>query len=126
MQNLLNELKELLKKDERLMVEDELLKNKVIELALKLDGNLIRLLLSHARLRQHFFTEVDAVQVFDKDKFIHFVSNKAFLPDSYTAFSNRIGLTDDGGGTYLSRHRDVVLAWPYNRLRAGGRAEEGG
>jgi len=125
MQNLLNELKELLKKDERLIVEDQLLKNKVIELALKLDENLIRLLLSHARLRQHFFTEVDGVQVFDKDKFIQFVSNKVFLPDSYTAFKNKIGLTDDGGATYLSRHRDVVLAWPYKDcVLEGGQTEE--
>lgn len=125
MQNLLSELKELLKKDERLIVEDQLLKNKVIELALKLDENLIRLLLSHARLRQHFFTEVDSVQVFDKDKFIQFVSNKDFLPDSYTAFKNKIGLTDDGGATYLSRHRDVVLAWPYKDcVLEGGQTEE--
>ncbi len=125
MQNLLSELKELLKKDERVMVEDELLKNKAIELALKLDENLIRLLLSHARLRQHFFTEVDSVQVFDKEKFVQFVSNKAFLPDSYTAFKNKIGLTDDGGATYLSRHRDVVLAWPYKDcVLEGGQTEE--
>lgn len=41
------------------MVEDELLKNKIIELVLKLDENLIRLLLSHSRLRQHFFADVD-------------------------------------------------------------------
>ena len=125
MQNLLNDLKELLKQDDRLMVEDELLKNKIIELALKLDENLIRLLLSHSRLRQHFFAEVDRVLVFDKQKFLQFVSNKAFLPDSYTAFKNKIGLTDDGGTTYLSRHRDVVLAWPYKDcVLEGGQTEE--
>lgn len=59
MQNLLNELKGLLKQDDRLMADDELLKNRVIELALKLDESLIRLLLSHPRLRQHFFAEID-------------------------------------------------------------------
>ena len=125
MQNLLNDLKELLKQDNRLMVEDELLKNKIIELALKLDENLIRLLLSHSRLRQHFFADIDGVLVFDKEKFLQFVSNKAFLPDSYTAFSNKIGLTDDGGATYLSRHREVVLAWPYKDcVLEGGQTEE--
>jgi len=125
MQNLLNELKELLKQDDRLMVEDELLKNKIIELALKLDEDLIRLLLSHSRLRQHFFADIDSVLVFDKEKFLQFVSNKAFLPDSYTAFKNKIGLTNDGGTTYLSRHRDVVLAWPYKDcVLEGGQTEE--
>ena len=37
MQNLLHDLKDLLKQDDRLMAEDELLKNKIIELALKLE-----------------------------------------------------------------------------------------
>ena len=125
MQNLLSDLKELLKQDDRLMVEDNLLKNKAIELTLKLDENLIRLLLSHSRLRQHFFADIDGVLVFDKEQFIQFVSNKAFLPDSYTAFSNKIGLTDDGGRTYLSRHRDVVLAWPYKDcVLEGGQTKE--
>ena len=125
MQNLLNDLRQLLKQDDRLMVEDELLKNKIIELALKLDENLIRLLLSHSRLRQHFFADIDGVLVFDKEKFLQFVSNKAFLPDSYTAFKNKIGLTDDGGATYLSRRREVVLAWPYRDcVLEGGQTEE--
>ncbi|MEK7250923.1 MAG: site-specific DNA-methyltransferase [Bacteroidota bacterium] len=30
--------------------------------------------------------------VFDKEKFMKFVDNKEFLPDSYTAFKNKIGL----------------------------------
>ena len=125
MQNLLDDLKELLEQDDRLMVEDSLLKNRIIELALKLDGDLIKLLLSHPRLRQHFFADVEGVLVFDKERFLQFVSNKAFLPDSYTAFSNKIGLTDDGGRTYLSRHRDVVLAWPYKDcVLEGGQTEE--
>ena len=62
--------------------------------------------------------------VFDKVKFQDFVSNKAFLPDSYTAFKNRIGLTD-GRGDYLSQSRDVVLAWPYKDcVLEGGMTKE--
>jgi len=38
-----------------------------------------------------FFVEVGEVSYFDKDKFVRFVSNKEFLPDSYTAFKNKIG-----------------------------------
>ncbi|MCM8809604.1 MAG: hypothetical protein NC934_05485 [Candidatus Omnitrophica bacterium] len=46
MQNLLDSLKNLLQKDERLVSEGELLKNKVIELAIKLDKDLIKFLFS--------------------------------------------------------------------------------
>jgi adenine-specific DNA-methyltransferase len=123
MHTLLDELQELLRKDERLWADDQLLKNQVIELGLKLDPALLKLLLSHDRLKEHFFVEVDGVQVFDKEKFIRFVNNKAFLPDSYTSFKNKIGLTVDG--EYISQNNDVVLAWPYKDcILEGGQTKE--
>jgi hypothetical protein len=53
-------------------------------------------------MKEVFFTEVvlsammgtaqaDKSTIFDKNKFIKFVSNKQFLPDSYKAFKNKIG-----------------------------------
>jgi len=83
MENLLDNLKNLLQKDERLVSEGGLLKNKIIELALKLDKDLIKLLLSDEKMKEVFFVDVDETLIFDKDKFIKFVSNKQFLPDSY-------------------------------------------
>jgi adenine-specific DNA-methyltransferase len=112
MQNLLNELKQLLLQDERCVAEGQLLKNKVIELALAVDAGLIKLLLKNKSIKKHFFTDIDGVLVFDKIKFQHFVSNKEFLPDSYTAFKNKIGLANENDD-YLSESREVVLAWPY-------------
>jgi len=112
MQNLLNDLTELLSKDERLSAEGKLLKNKVIELALAMDASLIKLLLKNEKIKKHFFTEVNGVMVFDKIKFQKFVSNKEFLPDSYTAFKNKIGLVNENGD-YLSESREVVLSYPY-------------
>ena len=111
MQNLLDNLKNLLQKDERLVSEGEFFKNKVIELALKLDKDLIKLLLSDEKMKEVFFIEVDKILIFDKDKFIKFVSNKQFLPDSYTAFKNKIGLID-GDGEFISQKKEVVLSWP--------------
>lgn len=123
MNNLYDQLIELLKQDERLWAEDQLLKNQVIEFGLKLDPALLKLLLSHDRLKAHFFVDVDGVMVFDKEKFIRFVNNKAFLPDSYTSFKNKIGLTVNGH--YLSESRDVVLAWPYKDcVLEGGQTKE--
>ena len=123
MENLLNNLKALLQKDERLTSEGELLKNKIIELALKLDKELIRLLLSDKKMKEVFFVEVDKTLIFDKDKFLRFVSNKQFLPDSYTSFKNKIGLTI--GDNYLSEKKEVVLSWPYKDcVLEGGMTKE--
>ncbi|MBL7201173.1 MAG: site-specific DNA-methyltransferase, partial [Anaerolineae bacterium] len=126
MQNLLQDLQDLLAQDARLIAQDgTLLKNLVIELGLKLDPDLLRLLLSHPRIQQRFFVQVDGVLIFDRDKFLQFVNNKEFLPDSYTAFKNKVGLSDDGGETYLSRRREVTLVWPYKDcVLEGGQTQE--
>jgi len=120
---LLEELKSLLKKDERLVSEGNLLKNRIVELALKLDKDLIKLLLSNKKIKEYFFEEVDKTLVFDKEKFMKFVDNKEFLPDSYTAFKNKIGLTADK--TYIAKSEEVVLAWPYKDcILEGGQKKE--
>jgi adenine-specific DNA-methyltransferase len=54
MQNLLYELIELLSKDERLVVDGKLLKNKIIELALAMDSKLIKLLLEKSKIKNTF------------------------------------------------------------------------
>ncbi len=123
MQNLLNDLMLLLERDLRLVAEGRLLKNKIVELALALDAGLIKLLLSHDVIKKHFFVEVENVLVFDKIKFQRFVSNKQFLPDSYTAYKNKIGLT--ANGDYLTESKEVVLAWPYKDcVLEGGQDKE--
>ena len=123
MQNLLDDLKKLLAQDERLVSEKELLKNKTIELAIKLDPALIKLLLSDEKIKSVFFTEVAGVLIFDKDKFIRFITSKDFLPDSYTAFKNKVGLTENG--EYISGKKEVVLSWPYKDcVLEGGQTKE--
>lgn len=123
MQNLLDDLKGLLQQDERLVVDGKLLKNKIIELALQLDPALIKMLLTHESIKRHFFQDVEGVMVFDKIKFQKFVSNKAFLPDSYTSFKNRIGLMDDD--EFIKENKNVVLAWPYKDcVLEGGQTKE--
>ncbi len=124
MKTLFDELAALLKQDARFWADDQLLKNQVIEHALKLDKDLLKLLLSYPRLKEHFFADVDGVLVFDKEKFVRFVNNKAFLPDSYTSFKNKIGLMAKDG-RYLSESREVVLAWPYKDcVLEGGQTKE--
>ncbi len=111
-QNLLEELINLLESEQEFISNEAILRNKVIEAALQMDPRLLRLLIQSEILRGHFFAEVDGILIFDKVKFRDFVSNKTFLPDSYTAFKNRIGLLD-GRRNLISQPRNVILVWPY-------------
>ena len=123
MKNIFEQLADLLKKDGLVSQDGILLKNKTQELARKNDPKLIKLLLSDKKIKQHFFFEVEKTLIFDKEKFIRFISNKQFLPDSYTAFKNKIGLTI--GNEYLSESKEVVLAWPYKDcVLEGGMTKE--
>lgn len=123
MQNLLENLKKVLEQDERFTVEGKLLKNKVVEAGLQLDPGLVKLLLKDEFLKNHFFQDVEGVLVFDKVKFQQFVSNKEFLPDSYTAFKNKIGLIADG--EFLAENKEVVLSWAYKDcVLEGGQDKE--
>lgn len=123
-QNLLDDLKKALEQDERFIIDGQIVKNKVIEMALALDGDLIKLLLKAPAIKQHFFKEVETVLVFDKQEFIRFVNNKNFLPDSFTSFKNKIGLVGDNG-QYLSQSKEVVLAFPYKDcVLEGGQDKE--
>ena len=78
MESILDNLKNLLQKDERLVSEGELLKNKVIELAIKLDKDMIESLLSDEQMKAVFFKQIGKATIFDKDKFIKFISNSIF------------------------------------------------
>ncbi|CAI2193472.1 5697_t:CDS:2 [Funneliformis geosporum] len=100
MPNTLQILTQLFKKDQRLVVDSNLAKNKIIELALQLDAGILKLLKSSPELRKIFFVEVEDIMVFDKIKFQNFISNKQFLPDSFTQYKNKIGLI--GGPAYLA------------------------
>ena len=126
MENLYHHLEQVvLRMDSRFCTEDgHLLKNNVVEAALALDPKLLHYLLADEKLKKQFFTDVDGVLVFDKVKFQRFVMNKQFLPDSYTAFKNKVGLTTDSG-EFLSESREVVLSWPYKDcMLEGGQTKE--
>lgn len=90
--------------------EGALLKNKVQELARKMDSSLLETLLSNEFTKEMFFTSVNGIEVFDVNKFTHMVESQAFLPDSYTRFKQSVMLTD--GTQSIQRNGDVVLEFP--------------
>ena len=124
MQNLFKDLENLLKKDNRLIdKEGELLRNKAIELGLKLDEQLLKLLISNERFKKEFFVEIDKILVFNKEKFLLFVNNKQLLPDSYTSFKLTIGLAV--GEDHIKENEDVVLSFPFKDcVLEGGQTKE--
>lgn len=113
MANFFDILTEVLQADDRFFAEDgTLLRNKIYESALNMDAGLLGLLIGNGETRKRFFTEVNGVLVFDKIGFGWVINNRQFLPDSYTRFKNRIGLTD-ARGDFISASGDVVLSFPY-------------
>ena len=118
-------LENALRMEERFCTADgQLIKNSIVEAALSLQPNLIKLLLDNDELSACFFSDVDGIKVFDKVKFQRFVMNKSFLADSYTAYKNKIGLTDEDG-RFISESREVVLSWPYKDcVLEGGQTKE--
>ena len=104
-------------------VEGKLNKNIVAELARKYDSGLINKLLSDKDLKKIFFADSEAGLIFKKDVFLQFISQKEFLPDSYTAFEQKIGLAS--GGSLLRNDDRVVLNWPYKDcVLEGGQTKE--
>lgn len=113
MANFFNDLLNLLRQDKRFFDDGgNILRNKVREAATTMDEQLLTLLLSDADIAKVFFTDAAGVKVFDKDKLVRIINNRAFLPDSYTRFANRIALGYDSG-KFLTDNGNVVVVFPY-------------
>ncbi|MEA4972336.1 MAG: site-specific DNA-methyltransferase [Candidatus Metalachnospira sp.] len=125
MANFYETLIEVLKTDERFFTEDgTFLRNRVYESALNMEPGLLVLLLGNDETKKRFFADVNGMLVFDKVAFGWVINNRQFLPDSYTRFKNRIGLTD-GSGELISASNDVVLSFPYKDcVLEGGQTKE--
>lgn len=131
MRNTFDQLTELLQAVPEYTIEGKLNKNLIAELARKYDLSLINKLLSDDQIKHLFFVDSSAGPIFKKDIFIQFISQKEFLPDSYTIFEQKIGLAVNSGTNsasnldaldsnlattntdLLSDDRNVVLNWPY-------------
>lgn len=110
--NIFEIVEEVLKTREKYISEDDkLLKAIVYSDVMTMNNELLSLLLSNEQIKERFFEKVDGILVFDKQKFAWFIESKEFLPDSYTRYTNKIGLTHNGD--FISKLNDVVLDFPY-------------
>lgn len=124
MKNIYDIVVDLLKSNERYLSEDgNLLKANVYSDAMTMDKELIETLLKNEATRKKFFVEINNNYVFDKQGFAWFVEEKEFLPDSYTKYSNKIGLT--ANGKFINQNNDVVIDFPFKDcVLEGGQTKE--
>lgn len=120
------DIEKVLKKDNRLWSKDEkkkLLKNKLVELVSNDDEKLLELLLNDRETKNHFFKKINDSTIFLKDRFLQFITMNEFLPDSFTAFENEIGLSDDR--KLITQKEEISLVFPHKDcLLEGGQTKE--
>jgi adenine-specific DNA-methyltransferase len=103
--------------------DGNLLKAKIYADTMSMNSDLIKTLLSNKEIKKVFFSSVEDIEVFDKQKFAWFIESKEFLPDSYTKYTNTVGLTHND--KYLEKIDDVVLDFPYKDcILEGGQTKE--
>ncbi|MCT4698546.1 site-specific DNA-methyltransferase [Tenacibaculum haliotis] len=120
-----NHLISLLLQDDRLRDEQgELKGNLVKEFANTIDEKLITLLLGDEQCRDTFFLKIKDAYVFKTNEFKFFLEDNS-IDNSFTQYSNRIGLSS--GGKFFKDNTDVVLNFPFKDcILEGGQSTEDG
>lgn len=116
-----------LKSDTRIWIKDdnkEINQTLLIELIEKYDPQILKLLFNNNKLKNKFFVKLDDTYIFKANEFRFFMEENK-IDNSFTAYKNRIGLTD--GKRFIKDTNDVVLDWPYKDcvLEGGQSTEEG-
>ncbi len=123
---LLKEIKQVLSKFPEYWDSDTLLKSRVSEDLRDYKPELITDLLSNEKIKEQFEVIISGTSIFKIEEFIQLLTYKDFWADSYTKYSNKIGLT--ANGKYLDYNSDVVLDFPFKDcfLEGGMTKEEVG
>lgn len=120
---LLSEIKRVLKQFPEYWEEDSLLKNKVIEDLRNYKRDLIEELLSNEQIKSTYSLEFKGGKIFKIDEFISMLRYRNYWENSYTRYSNEIGLTSDD--KYFKYNTDVVLDFPHKDcVLEGGMTKE--
>ncbi len=115
-----------LKVDDRLWDKNkkELNQTLLLDLVENIDEKIIDLLFQEKDIRERFFVKIKNIYVFKTNDFCFFMEENK-VDNSYTAYKNRIGLTD--GKMFLKNTNDVILDWPYKDcVLEGGQSNEEG
>ncbi|TQC54235.1 site-specific DNA-methyltransferase [Mycoplasmopsis mucosicanis] len=63
-------------------------------------------------IRKEFFIHNENIYIFNARRFYDFINFKDFLPNSYTAFKNKIALSNTHGN-FLNEDDQIVLSFPF-------------
>ncbi|MDR0299706.1 MAG: site-specific DNA-methyltransferase [Streptococcaceae bacterium] len=110
---------------ETYLTKDGALKRtKLIEDLDKYTPILMKELLSSEMIRKSYTEKINDTTIFKLNQFIEMFTYKEYWEDSYTKYSNKIGLT--AGGKFIDETADVVLDFPFKDtvLKAGMTKED--
>src|SRR5699024_7475798 len=103
--------------------EDLLLKNKLIEDIRSYKEEIIGALLSNELIKDTYSLQLSSGAVFKVEDFISMLRFKNYWDNSYTKYTNEIGLTSEG--KYLKYNTDIVLDFPHkDSILEGGMTKE--
>ncbi len=103
-----NELKKI---DKFVNLKGELLRLEVLKEIENLSDDILEIILNNEKLKIQFTKKFQEHIIIDKEHLKLFFNNKEFLPDSYTHFKNKIGLSSDNH--FLNYNTDIILNFPY-------------
>lgn len=121
---LYSKLEEVLKKEQNHVTDEgDLKKWVIISKAQNNDAELIATLLRDQELKDKFFFPVEGALIFNQSLFVQFLEQKNYLNDSYTKYSNKVGLNIDG--KFFNQRNEISLVWPYKDcVLEGGQSKE--
>lgn len=120
---LMQQIKDILKEFPQYWNGEELQRPIVIDDLKNYDALLISALLKNQKIRENYSIKAGDVVIFKVQEFIDILRYKDYWADSYTKYSNTIGLSSEG--KYLQYNTDVVLDFPYKDcVLKGGMTKE--
>lgn len=123
---IIQEVKKVLKGfgDTYLLETGALKRSKLIEDLDKYTPILMKELLANALVAKSYTEKIGDTTIFKLNQFIEMFTYKEYWEDSYTKYSNKIGLT--AGGKFIDETADVVLDFPFKDtvLKAGMTKED--
>lgn len=123
---IIQEVKKVLKGfgDTYLLETGALKRSKLIEDLDKYTPILMKELLANALISKSYTEKIGDTTIFKLNQFIEMFTYKEYWEDSYTKYSNKIGLT--AGGKFIDETADVVLDFPFKDtvLKAGMTKED--
>lgn len=117
------EIENVLKEFPNYWDNDVLLKNVLIEDIRNYKPEILSALLKNPTIKKTYSLDINGLHIFKVEEFVSMLRYKNYLENSYTKFSNEIGLTTEGKSLkYVS---DVILDFPHkDGILEGGMTKE--